>query len=462
MNNNITEYLYRIKDNIKAVENGHREISIFDEIEYDFYQFLELIKLFMISERDSYYGYFMMNLTFKADFCSKTVAGIKLNTYPPVMDSNPLLLCSFPLKMIIFIICHEIEHIVLNHPAEMVRANPTGDSDIHEKFNLAADASVNDRLRYEIKNENRKFMAVPDGIILSETLKKMFALRNVRPLENYGYYFDLIKNKDYHDHEHDKKTDRSENDPSIDADEFESDDIITQYNCGKTEDHNWSDSDDADEITDAVKDLINASTELMDDEIRENMPEHYLEQVKLINEPPKISWKRLLKKYVGTITVNKKKTRTRLNRRQPNRYDLSGEISDKMLKITVAIDTSASVTGKEVSMIFNEIFTILAKRKYCITVIECDSEIQRVYTVRKPSDVMLDIAGRGGTAFTPVIKYINSDKYFRDSLLIYFTDGYGEKRIPRPLTYRNLWVITGSTDELSLDEPYGAVVGFEK
>ena len=50
----IKECLYRIKDNIDAVENGQREQAIFDEIELDFYEMLELIKLFMISERDSY------------------------------------------------------------------------------------------------------------------------------------------------------------------------------------------------------------------------------------------------------------------------------------------------------------------------------------------------------------------------------------------------------------------------
>ena len=70
----------------------------------------------------------------------------------------------------------------------------------------------------------------------------------------------------------------------------------------------------------------------------------------------------------------------------------------------------------------------------------------------------MKVAGRGGTAFTPVIEYINNDKYFRDSLLIYFTDGYGENKIPKPLTYRNLWVILGEAKELSLKEPYGAVV----
>ena len=453
-NNNITECLYRIKENIRAVENGQREPLLFDEIKSDFYHLLELIKLFMISERDSYYGYFMMNLSFNADFYSNTIAGIRLDTYPPVMDSNPLLLCNFSLKEIMFIICHEIEHIILNHPAEMVKSNPTGNSDIYEKFNLAADASVNDRLRYEIVSENRKFMTVPDGCILSETLKKMFRLRNIRPLESYSYYFNLIKDKAEPDNEND-------NTGSQGKDFGESDDIITQYNFVRTVEHNWSDSDDADEITEVIKELINTSAEMMDDEIRGLMPAHFLEQIKLINEPPKISWQKLLKKYVGTITADKKKTRTRLNRRQPDRYDLSGEINDKILKITVAIDTSASVTDKEVSMIFNEIFAILSKRKYCITVIECDSEIQRIYTVRNPSDVRSDVAGRGGTEFSPVIEYINSDKYFRDSLLIYFTDGYGEDTIPRPLTYRNLWVITGDKNELSLKNPYGNVVGFE-
>lgn len=125
-------------------------------------------------------------------------------------------------------------------------------------------------------------------------------------------------------------------------------------------------------------------------------------------------------------------------------------MNDKMLKIVVAIDTSGSVSNREIAQIFNEIFAILAKRKYCITVIECDSEVQRIYLVHSPSDVKPDAAGRGGTAFTPVIEHINSDRYYRDALLIYFTDGYGEDRIPRPMTYRNLWVVTGRCEELSV------------
>jgi predicted metal-dependent peptidase len=66
--------------------------------------------------------------------------------------------------------------------------------------------------------------------------------------------------------------------------------------------------------------------------------------------------------------------------------------------------------------------------------------------------------GRGGTWFSPVIDYVNNDKYFRDALLIYFTDGYGEREIPKPRTYRNIWVVFGGAKNLSLKEPYGIVL----
>ena len=82
-------------------------------------------------------------------------------------------------------------------------------------------------------------------------------------------------------------------------------------------------------------------------------------------------------------------------------------------------------------------------------------EIQRVYQVRTVADLPDHVAGRGGTAFTPVIRYINEHKHFRDALLIYFTDGFGEYVIPRPRTYRNLWVVFGNEKNLSVNEPYG-------
>ena len=44
----ITELLYRIKENINAVENGDTRAPLLNEIESDFLEFMELTKLFLI------------------------------------------------------------------------------------------------------------------------------------------------------------------------------------------------------------------------------------------------------------------------------------------------------------------------------------------------------------------------------------------------------------------------------
>ena len=195
MTSDITKLLYRIKENIRAIEVGDVYDALLEEVRSDFLEFMELAKLFLISERDSYYGYFLMNMQFSVNFTVNSIAGIKLNTFPPVFESNPLLLCKFKLKEILYIICHEIDHVVLNHPAEMVKANPAKDERTFYEFNLAADASVNDRINHEIKTENRAFLSAPDGLITSTALKKKYGLKHIIPMENYAYYFNLISGK---------------------------------------------------------------------------------------------------------------------------------------------------------------------------------------------------------------------------------------------------------------------------
>lgn len=452
--------LLNIKDNISLVKKGLVSDSILNDIENNFLDLLELLKLFLISKRDVYYGYFMMNMSYKVNFNAETIAGIKLNTYPPVFEANPLLLCEFNLNEILYVICHEIDHVILNHPAEMVKANPNQIPEVYKRFNLAADASVNDRINNEIKTHSYKFMSMPKGCITSNSLKKIFNLKSIKALENYKYYYNLIKADEIEDDNQQQMMIDQLKEDNPDTVEIEGNDYPkTVSNSENVEDHNWEvEDDDYEAIKENTKEFINQSYSMISEENRGTMPSTFIEDVERINKPPILSWQSILKKYVGTISAGFRKTKTRLNRRQPHRFDLSGQMNDKTLKIAVALDTSASVTNDDISKIFTEIFAIISKRNYELTILECDSEIQRVYKVRKPSDVQMKVAGRGGTAFTPVIEYVNKDKYFRDSLLIYFTDGYGEPKIPKPLTYRNLWVILGKEKELSLKEPYGAVV----
>ena len=413
-----------------------------------------------------------MNMQFSVNFGANSIAGIKLNTFPPVFESNPLLLCKFKLKEILYVICHEIDHIVLNHPAEMVKANPTKDEQTFYEFNLAADASVNDRIDHEIKAENRAFLAHPDGVITSKVLAKMYEIKHLLSMENYAYYFGMISGKKQKNEENapgngqdsmmqqqNRQDGTEQGDSSVSGQQSEDgDEIVTAANCGELTDHNWEVGDDAEDAQAVVREFVNAAVDMMNEESRGLMPAHFMSQVELINKPPVLSWQAILKKYVGTISANKRKTRMRLNRRQPERFDLSGRVDDKVLKIAVAIDTSGSVDDHMIAQIFNEIFAILAKRKHEITVIECDAQVQRVYRAQNAGEIQKKVAGRGGTCFSPVIEYVNNDKYFRDALLIYFTDGFGEREIPKPKTYRNLWVVFDDERHLSVKEPYGVVL----
>ena len=463
MTNDITQLLYRIKENIAAIEAGDAYAPLLEEVRTDFLELMELIKLFLISERDSYYGYFLMNLQFRVNFASNSIAGIKLNEFPPVFESNPLLFCKFKLREILYIVCHEIDHIVLNHPAEMLKANPTGDEQRLYEFNLAADAAVNDRIDYEIIQEKHGYLSPPEGRITSNALSRMYRLRDIAPLENYAYYFNLIaeknpKNPDAAPENGQDSIMQQQNEKDGIEKDGTGGEIVTAANCGTVSDHSWEAGADAEDAAAAVRELVNAAMGMMSDESRGMMPAHFLTQIEEINKPAVLSWQAILKKYIGTISANKRKTRMRLNRRQPERFDLAGRVDDKVLKIVVAIDTSASVDDRMIAQIFNEIFEILAKRKHDITVIECDAQVQRVYKAKTPADIKKKVAGRGGTWFTPVIEYVNNDKYFRDALLIYFTDGEGESEIPRPKTYRNIWVVFGDPRHLSVKEPYGTVL----
>ena len=75
-------------------------------------------------------------------------------------------------------------------------------------------------------------------------------------------------------------------------------------------------------------------------------------------------------------------------------------------------------------------------------------------------DVKERLAAGGSTKFTPVFEYANNNKC---NLLIYFTDGKGEKKLEVvPRGYKTLWLISGRGDKLSLDEAYGPVKKLSK
>ena len=173
-----------------------------------------------------------------------------------------------------------------------------------------------------------------------------------------------------------------------------------------------------------------------------------------------LPWNLYLKRLMGTVESNKKKTITRRNRRQPNRLDLRGELRNHKAEIAVAIDISGSISDEEFKQAIKEVLAIVKNYNHEITIIECDQEVKRAYKAKNINDIKERCSSCGGTRFTPVFQYANSKNI---NLLVYFTDGKGEDKLQvKPRGYKVLWVISGRGDKLSLNEPHGAVKKLSK
>jgi predicted metal-dependent peptidase len=159
----------------------------------------------------------------------------------------------------------------------------------------------------------------------------------------------------------------------------------------------------------------------------------YIDSLFEINEPV-IDWASYLRRFNSMSTmIYTKKTRRKPNRRFGSGPALKIKLKKKTL---VAIDTSGSVSKEDLIEFFNEIYHIYKTGTY-IDIVECDANIQRVYQYKGEREE-IEIKGRGGTNFEPVMKYLakNKDKYAN---LIYLTDGECPPPQTKPLK-PILWV----------------------
>lgn len=434
-----TKYLYDKTNEItntysilKANHAGERfDVDIPQDFKDEFFHLVDKVNLSLMEEKDNFYGYFLFQTSreIKFDISSPTAINFKGAKY--VIYFNPIIFLNLNMKQMESTIKHEILHIVSMH---LVRAKEVKDKYSKLAINMAMDIVVNKYL-----NNLPPYATTLEQINLNYSL-------NLEPYESFEYYVEKIQTeldlqeKDEHGKEHDSN--KNEN-------------IETQYSPEKTHDI-WEDSNDIDEkmLKEFTEKFINSSQ-------KGKIPD-YLEGMisSLKNSRGELPWNLYLKKLMGTVESNKKKTITRRNRRQPNRLDLRGELRGHKAEIAVALDISGSISDEEFKQAIKEVLNIVKNYNHEITIIECDNEIRRVYKVKSINDIKDRINVRGGTKFTPVFEYANNKKI---NLLVYFTDGKGEDKLQAtPRGYKILWVISGSGDKLSLKESYGAVKKLSK
>jgi predicted metal-dependent peptidase len=180
---------------------------------------------------------------------------------------------------------------------------------------------------------------------------------------------------------------------------------------------------------------------------------------------PVVNWKRELRWFINKVILAGHKTsRSRINRREQavrknreeqykNVYFQPGQKRNYTNKLLVGIDTSGSISDEEVQIFLSEINGMCAEKVECHVVMFDTALLGEPVEIKKKIKTM-EIVGRGGTDFTPLLKY--SDEHSYDGTVI-FTDGMA------PFNYqpksRVLWALSPAGS--SVNPPFGKRVVVE-
>ena len=203
----------------------------------------------------------------------------------------------------------------------------------------------------------------------------------------------------------------------------EMDKLLDQVASGDIPDHStWEEFDN---LSEAEKKLVEKQLQKVLSDAKEqtikkrgNVPGE-IEGVIVIEEivAPKFDWRGYIRRFTGVSTkVFTKKIRRKENRRYEENPGLKIKMRQHML---LAIDTSGSVSDSELQEFMGEIHHIY-KAGVDVTIMQCDTSIRSIEPYKGKNEI--NVAGRGGTEFDPVLDYYNANQKKYTSL-VYFTDG---------------------------------------
>ena len=166
---------------------------------------------------------------------------------------------------------------------------------------------------------------------------------------------------------------------------------------------------------------------------------------------PKIDWREALREFVSSSTKgNDEFTWRRMNKRQmANDIYLPSVINESIGEIIVAIDTSGSIGGEQITEFATELVSICEVcQPEAVRVLWWDTEVHGEQIFR---DNYTDIAkllkpmGGGGTTVSCVSEYVTKNKLNAECVLV-FTDGYVESDIKWNIISPTLWMVTQRRD----------------
>jgi len=374
---------------------------------------------------EPYYGFFliMLNKTWRKDL---PTAGVSKNGINYQLAINEEFWTSLSEEHQLGLLKHELLHIAFGHLTSF------GSFSDKKLANVAMDMEINQYIDTDW---------LPKGGIMIEDYEDL----NLDERAGCRYYYkklqELKQEKD--------KNGTCGNEPM--------DKLLDDIENGNVPDHGtWEEFDD---LSEAEKKLIDKQLQKVLSDAKEqtikkrgNIPGE-IEGVITIEEivAPKFDWRGYMRRFTGVSTkVFTKKIRRKENRKFPESPGLKLKMKQHML---LGIDTSGSVSDSELQEFMSEINHIY-KAGVDVTIVQCDTDIRSIESYKGKFE--LNVIGRGGTEFDPVLNYYN-DNQKKYTSLVYFTDGECYTRV-KPKGHV-LWVLSERSN--MNDELPGKVIKLE-
>lgn len=399
------------------------QLEEYDEKKFrkNFFKLTQMCTTALMDSDDNFFALFFIQVKRQINFKLSEAIETKLQGTYFIMYFNPRIFLECTLKEMEALIKHEVYHIMSRH---YVRTKALKNKCSDLAINLAMDISINQYLMY-----------------LPSWSKR---------LENVSMEFNVYLKEDGTMEYYATKIQEA-------LDKLSKKGKLKDWDSSNTHEI-WNDMDQ--NIDNRQMDEI--LRKVAGNSLRGKIPESIDVLMKDINKKPEVSWNNYLKRILGIMPQGHKKTVMRRNRRQPERFELKGTLPGRIAELIIAIDVSGSITDVEIDYMMTEIFDIVKNSDFDITIIECDSQVRRVYKVKNRSQVKKKIDTRGGTRFSPVFQYIK-EKRLTNKVIVFFTDGIGEKELSVELRNNKvIWVLTGRKDEFSVKNPPGIVISLNK
>jgi len=342
--------------------------------------------------KEPYYGFFLIMLNKLWDSKKVPTAGVSKNGINYQLAINPEFWESLSEEHRLGLLKHELLHIAFGHLTTFFKFTDK------RLANVAMDMEINQYIDKDY---------LPEGGIDIDKYEDLYLDRKA----GARYYYDKLKKLQ----DEKNKNGTCGNEPM--------DQLLEDIENGNTPDHStWEEFED---ITEAEQKLIDKQLQKVLSDAKEqtikkrgNIPGE-IEGVIIVEEivPPKFDWRGFIRRFTGTSTkVFTKKIRRKENRRFAANPGLKIKMRQHML---LGIDTSGSVSDTELKEFMSEIHHIY-KCGVDITIIQCDTRIRSIEPYKGKFE--MQVYGRGGTEFDPVLEYFNENlrKY---TSLVYFTDG---------------------------------------